>query len=496
MFLSVPTVPTVRRWCSRRSWGLAVAVAWVFLQGCAGTDQTLLADWRAAGDPANGFGQTDPRQGASDPEELVVSDRVGGNDADPVLASLDDVLRTARERSPKLASAWFEWEAALAREPQAGSWPDPMVGYGYLAREIETRVGPQRHRFSVSQNVPIGRTGPAAAAAREGAREGAASFEATWWSVRESVTSSWYELYRLARAKDALEAHLGILRGWEEIARVRYSAGRLDYAALLRVQVEIAKLADEIQTTEERARVAAAKLNAELDRKPNAPIEPPTTIDEPSFDTRLLGTGSTEGGIAQLDPLLSEFRQSNPAVEVAERRVNQFELREKVARRSTWPELSLGVEYLETGPARVAMEDSGKDPVVLKVGASVPLGWSRNRAIREEAEARTEARRRDLVRTQRTEEASLLASAYAYRDTDRRITFLEQEQIPRITQSIEVMEERFASGDATLLELLDLERTWLDAELGLDRARAERAELLARVEASLGRELGTKGEAR
>ena len=294
-----------------------------------------------------------------------------------------------------------------------------------------------------------------------------------------------------AVAREVLEAHFEILRGWEEIARVRYTTGQLDYAALLRVQVEIAKLSDEIESTKESARVATAKLNAELDRDADAPIEAATEIDMHSVDT-----GPIEGGRGDLDALLVEFRQSNPAVEVAQRRVSQLELREVVARRSTWPELSLGIEYLETGPARMETAESGKDAVVLKVGASIPLGRSRNRAIREEAEARTEARRRDLVRTQRTEEASLLASAYAYRDADRRVSFLEQEQIPRIAQSIEVMEEQFAAGDAMLLELLDLQRTWLDAELQLDRARAERGERLAQVEASLGRELESKGETR
>ncbi|MCB9464226.1 MAG: TolC family protein [Candidatus Eisenbacteria bacterium] len=491
---TVPTALAVRlrpwRWLLQ----FTAAVVWVTLCGCAGTDRTLLADWRAAGDPAHGFAPSESERDASDsgPPERYLTLGVGERASrDAVLSSLDEVLRTARERSPRLASAWFEWEAALAREPQAGSWPDPMVGYGYLAREIETRVGPQRHRFSISQNVPLGRTGPASAAAREGAREGAASFEATWWAVRESVTSSWYELYRLARAREVLEAHFEILRGWEEIARVRYTTGQLDYAALLRVQVEIAKLSDEIESTKESARVATAKLNAELDRDADAPIEAATEIDMHSVDT-----GPIEGGRGDLDALLVEFRQSNPAVEVAQRRVSQLELREVVARRSTWPELSLGIEYLETGPARMETAESGKDAVVLKVGASIPLGRSRNRAIREEAEARTEARRRDLVRTQRTEEASLLASAYAYRDADRRVSFLEQEQIPRIAQSIEVMEEQFAAGDAMLLELLDLQRTWLDAELQLDRARAERGERLAQVEASLGRELESKGETR
>lgn len=70
-------------------------------------------------------------------------------------ATIHDYLTYALLNNPGVRSAFETWRAALERVPQAKALPDPTLGYGYFIRNIETRVGPQRHRFELMQKIPF-----------------------------------------------------------------------------------------------------------------------------------------------------------------------------------------------------------------------------------------------------------------------------------------------------------------------------------------------------
>ena len=46
-------------------------------------------------------------------------------------SSLEDCLAYAALHSPKLEAAYYRWQAALERIPQARALPDPLVTYAY-----------------------------------------------------------------------------------------------------------------------------------------------------------------------------------------------------------------------------------------------------------------------------------------------------------------------------------------------------------------------------
>ena len=48
----------------------------------------------------------------------------------------------------------YTWKSDLEKTGYAGSLPDPIVVYGYLIEQVETRVGPQNQRVSLRQSFP------------------------------------------------------------------------------------------------------------------------------------------------------------------------------------------------------------------------------------------------------------------------------------------------------------------------------------------------------
>src|SRR5680860_518238 len=68
--------------------------------------------------------------------------------------TLDEYFKIAADNNPGLLSQRREFEAALQKVPQANSLPDPSFSVSAFGQMVETRVGPQQARFSLSQMFP------------------------------------------------------------------------------------------------------------------------------------------------------------------------------------------------------------------------------------------------------------------------------------------------------------------------------------------------------
>jgi outer membrane protein TolC len=68
--------------------------------------------------------------------------------------TLDDYLAIAEKNNPQLKAKLQEFEAAIQRVPQVSSLPDPSLNVSAFGQMVETRVGQQMARFSLSQMFP------------------------------------------------------------------------------------------------------------------------------------------------------------------------------------------------------------------------------------------------------------------------------------------------------------------------------------------------------
>ena len=68
--------------------------------------------------------------------------------------SINDYYTIAAENNPELKAKYKEFEAAMQKIPQVSSLPDPNLSMGYFISPVETRLGPQNMRFSLTQMFP------------------------------------------------------------------------------------------------------------------------------------------------------------------------------------------------------------------------------------------------------------------------------------------------------------------------------------------------------
>ena len=79
--------------------------------------------------------------------------------------SLDRYAAYAMANHPQLRADFDAWQMAVHRVAPAGSPDNPTVDFAVFVRSVETRVGPQQARVSLSQAFPW----PTALSAQRGA---------------------------------------------------------------------------------------------------------------------------------------------------------------------------------------------------------------------------------------------------------------------------------------------------------------------------------------
>lgn len=406
------------------------------------------------------------------------SERVDPRQDVDAASTLEELRSIAAAVNPGLQSAAERWLAAEQRAPQTGAWPDPRLSYRYYIEEVETRVGPQNQAVGLSQVLPWpGRRDSKSAVSEAEAAAARARYRAHLAGVLESVETVWCEGYFLERAIVVVERNRELLASLEEVLRRRYASGDSAYPDLLRAQVELDKLLDRQRTLEDQRRPLAARLNALLDRDADAEVPRPDALPE-----RELGVTEAE--------LADWIREGSPELEALSHESEREARMGDVARLERRPDLMLGVEWIDTGPARMAgVPDSGKDPWIVSLSLNLPVWGGKLDAAEEQARATQRAANLAREEAARRLEADVEAALYPLRDAERRSELYQDTLLPRARQSFEAQEAAFRAGAAPFLDLIDAERTLLEFELALERARTDRALALARLERLAGRPL-------
>ena len=396
-------------------------------------------------------------------------------------STLSDYLAYAALHSPELESAFAAWKAALERVPQVTALPDPRFTYRYYIREIETRSGPQRNAYELAQTFPwLAKLELRGNVAAEEARAARHRFEAARLRLFYRVQAAYAELYYLQKSIRITGQNIELLNQVEAIARQRYTVGAQTHPDVVRAQVEQARLADRLRTLEAMRGPAAARLNAALNRPADAPLPWPTSVPETAAD------------FAD-EALVAWAADSNPEVEALDREIAARQQGIDLARQDYYPDLTLGLNIIDTGPARgpVRPSGSGEDPVIAMVSMNIPVWWDRIAAGVREARWRHLKAVSDKAARLNTLSADVVTALFEFQDAGRKIGLYRDTLLPKAEQAIEAAQTAYVGGRTGFQDYLDAQRVLLEFQLSLERARADRALRMAQLEMLVGRPLTT-----
>lgn len=286
--------------------------------------------------------------------------------------SLEEYFKIAAEANPELQAKYKEFEATLRRIPQAKALPDPTLSIGYFISPVETRVGPQLAKFSLTQMFPWFGTLKAnedAVALLADAKYQAFLNERN--RLYYKIAAAYYPMYELKRWKTIEERNIEILYSYKSIALKQFEGGNGAMVDVLRIDIMLKDAITNLSILEDKKTPLLAVFNLLLNRAINEDVVMQDSLKIEEFQHY------------RKDSLLID----NPVLKEIDLRIKASEKMEALAMKQGLPKFGVGLDYVLVGKrSDVDMTDNGRDILMPMVTMSLPVFRSKYKAAVKETQ--------------------------------------------------------------------------------------------------------------
>ncbi|MBU1073210.1 TolC family protein, partial [bacterium] len=147
---------------------------------------------------------------------------------------------------------------------------------------------------------------------------------------------------------------------------------------------------------------------------------------------------------------------------------------ERLAGKRKYPAFSLGLNYIQTGAARMdGVPDSGTDAVTASLAFSLPIWRGKYDAASREAAGHYRSARASRNELANQLIAELERALFEYRDAGRKWDLYATTLLPKARQSLGAVRAAYEAGESGFLDVIDAERLLLEFELSRARALSD-----------------------
>lgn len=387
---------------------------------------------------------------------------------------VDEYIQFALDQNPDIQSARKQMEAFAHQVPVAASLQDPNLGMTFYPEEVQTASGPQEFALSVNQKFPWrGKLSSRAELAESQTNVARAQLAAVELETISKVKRAYYELYFIQQTIEVTEADQNLLVEIRDVANIRYKTGKVSQQDLLRAEVEISNVENELIRLRQKLESGQARLARLLH------ISPQTKV-------RALDHVTPEEVPQDLNWLQHQAVTARPELHaqlaVLERDRRALDL----ARLDYMPDVTLGATWIDVGSSGVSPVANGNDSFLITAGINLPIYRKRlDSSVRSaEAKAVSTARAYDSLRDATLEEVmDLFTKVQSQQDL---LTLFSEDIIPKARQTLEVSGQAYNTGEVDFLQLVDNWRELLRFEISYLRLEASLRQTLAELERVVG----------
>jgi outer membrane protein TolC len=394
----------------------------------------------------------------------------GNGAAEEPMLRVESLVQEALEKNPKILAARGRHAALKEKIPQSGALEDPMLGFGVVNLPNNFDFNDEdmtMKEISVSQKFPFpGKRGLSEEVAAKEADAGAADADEVANQIAKEVKTAFYDLSHVYRAIEVTQRNKSILEELAKITRTRYSLGQAIQEDVIRNQVEISKMMDDLIMLEQKKRALAAKLNYLLNRPRNSPVGRPADVD---FNRVAFSIDNLQQQAVEDNPMLKALKQDISA------RGKNVEL----ARRDYFPDFSLKFAY--------GQRDDRLDMYTGMVEMNLPI-FFKSKQERKVAEAYA-----DIRSAQAKYDGAQNEILYMIADMgsmtqrlERKIELYRTGIIPQARLQIDTAMSAYMVNKADFMTLLDSRMRLYRYELDYHDALTEYEKSLAALEAAVG----------
>ena len=274
--------------------------------------------------------------------------------------SLDYYLEIALQKNPDLKASYFSFEAQLEKVEQVKFLVNPTLGFGYFISPIETRLGSQQTKISLSQIFPW--FGTLSAKKDVASLMAAAQFE----EFRNKQALLAFEVktayYKYLEALELLEIHqqnLSIVKSHANMAKIAYSNGKSKNTEIFEANLMLDEITSNIYILNKRLNLLKKSFNRLLNRSDSLEITAATLAVPIDFEIN-----------EDPDSLLS----NHPKLTALEKQMAAAIIDENVVRKNGFPQIGLGFDYMIIQPLDgPTIKNNGKDALMPIFSLSLPI---------------------------------------------------------------------------------------------------------------------------
>ena len=400
------------------------------------------------------------------PFEKPVSERTAPSL--PANPTPDDLVRYALLTNADLEQRYWDWRAAIEQIPQDGTQPTNLalsagttLNKGNLSRERTTLAA---FNDPMADIVWPEKLSVAARRALDNSRAAGLRFQRAKFDLRNKVLSAYYDYALTAELIRLEETNTELLQTTTMVVEARNRAGTAGQQDLLKARNELDMSRSDIANMKAQLPSLRASLNALLNRDGAASVPIPPQLPA----TRPMGYSDEQ--------LLSLAGKQNPELAALAAEIKGKDEGIRLARLQYMPDFSLSAS---TDLAGIAQTLTGMVTVPL-------LRYKAINAAIGQAEANlksTDAMRRQ---THNDLNAQIVMDLSTLRDADRQLDLFEHTVLPRARQVVTIARTAYETGQATLLDLLDGQRSLTAIQRLVATLRITREKRLSELEAIAG----------
>ena len=384
------------------------------------------------------------------------------------VSSLEEVVAIVERDNPEIQAARERWRAFSARVSQAATPEKPRLQFErmYAPRDKNVWTDAEEKNVVLSQEIPF----PtilyySSRRARQEADEAEAAYRAKERDVISRAKQAYAMVYLSRHAIQLFEENVDRMGQFLKVAEAKYAAGKASQSDVLKAQVELSKMLNELVALRQEKESNTAMLNALLNRPAESPLG---VFEDP--DPRALTIG--------LSDLEAQAMESRPELRGAASSLEKSKTQVTLGRSDYLPDLM--VQY-----RRRDMTD-GTESHDAMVGLTLPLWfWKQGAMVREAKAERAMAQAE--YQTMRNMTLFDVKSFLIKAQTAQRLVELYQTSVlPQAEHALNVASAAYRADKMDFLELLDAIRSLLQFRLEHVEHLAQYEQFKAELERVVG----------
>ena len=368
--------------------------------------------------------------------------------------SLAVYIAEAIRNNPGLRSEYQSYQAQMANAQGAGVLSDPQLSVG---------LGKQRTTITIMQMFPWFGTLKADREQMDYKAQAAyQKFREKSLSVAFDVEKQWYSILATQEKVKAVKQKRALLNDIKKVAIYlykNYTAGRdTKMSDQLRLDAEEERLKEQTESLETQLTLQKQQFNITLHRQPNAALSLPDSIplrQMPTFNW-------------------TEIKRNNPKLAQYSAIQKAFKSQEEQTRAKGMPMIGVGLQYMLNGKVDMPMEPNmnGKDMVMPMVSVTIPIYRKKITSAIHSAHLMERSAAYNYQRQLDALQSTYLSIEQRADDIKRKLKLYESE-VSLLNRTLELMQKEYATGAASLTDILQTTRESIDYDLLKAEANAQ-----------------------